>query len=123
MTTTATTTRVDTTTATTTMTTVTTPHTCGGTVCLARRDMMAGRSGATDARCNEACKYVAAGKWPCNEQGPCGCVELPGSSPTPASTTTATTAAPTTAAASTTAASSGECAARWGQCGGKTWAG
>merc|ERR1719498_1433165 len=102
------------------MTTVTTPHTCGGTVCLARRDMMAGRSGATDARCNEACKYVAAGKWPCNEQGPCGCVELPGSSPTPASTTTATTAAPTTAAASaaapttaaasTTAASSGECA-------------
>merc|ERR1712232_1511984 len=96
-----------------------------------------------DARCNEACKYVAAGKWPCNEQGPCGCVELPGSSPTPASTTTATTAAPTTAApstaapttaasstaaptkaaASTTAASSGECSARWGQCGGKTWAG
>merc|ERR1712137_1223967 len=87
------------------------------------RDGMAVKSGATDAKCREACKHVPSGQWPCNEQGPCGCVELrpsapaPAPAPAPSPPPATTTAAPPT---TTTAGNSGgSCAGAWEQCGGK----
>merc|ERR1719217_176654 len=107
------TTAAATTTATTTTTVMTTTQGGGSSTCTARTG---NALSATDEKCAEACKYVGAGRWPCNAEGPCGC----SGSPAPTTATTTTTTMMTT---TTTAATSNSCSGVWGQCGGQNWQG